>query len=840
MELSKVIHNFTSKHTANLHERHAASIMKMCGHYSAGFKYFELAEVAEVIDLTLASIDAGHDVLVEPLDTLLQLCSKPFTKERMSDENIHVPMLPKFLNSVCPLLRLTSPTPDQEILILSACKLIGTFAAEGVMEIREKEASLEDKAIFGHDSSPLSRMYKNGTRNLLAIASSDVIDGLVACLAENLKKPDELVCAIINAIANSSLYFPNAEKFALLGGLSDLVQVLCRADDFRSYLVRISIEAIWNVLEVGGTNAVETMATEEIVSSLKSQFVEIVQKGYKLEDKCLRNELCILLNYIVNCDKSHPFFLTKDSTEDDLCFLDYLLYYSTCDELKLSNNGAGEIDLKEEQKPMFGTTYEELEFKKLMWTCVLNIIEAEDPEGIELIIQCQFMAALLIYVDPAQSNLAVHRWQQPQLKEIQLHALSVITNILSLVPEHFQAQNGNNILIEFLSIYSDYDRRKSGLAALESASAYASFKVEIAEYGIFDILFDIIQNDKENPLDLREISFSIIANICNECRPNQKEFRRKGGVELLKENLSSNLTEAAGNINVFSLAVLDCLWKAVFQNKRSELLFLDIEGVNVLLDLLETCNSIHRRLILSSVCHLLQNQAACGYFVDWTSAKTMRNASQLLIELYREEEERYGVEYENGILQNVERPLVPLNVTKKSGLMDADSKGFHRLKTALKASEEVDHSSEAYLNKQMLTTIREFDLRATIYCIFNLTKFDCHKLEPEEKQKIEVIQQYPNFKQGEIWRDIKIELSTSNIQATTDDSNWMDTSIEEAAELTIDAIEKQVQIYKRSKKQKEDELDAFYNDIRLKFNISQNQTGVMSKTTSQVGMGIGI
>lgn len=37
------------------------------------------------------------------------------------------------------------------------------------------------------------------------------------------------------------------------------------------------------------------------------------------------------------------------------------------------------------------------------------------------------------------------------------------------------------------------------------------------------------------------------------------------------------------------LSVLDCLNNAVFNNKRSELHFLDIEGVYVLLDLIESC-----------------------------------------------------------------------------------------------------------------------------------------------------------------------------------------------------------------------------------------------------------
>jgi hypothetical protein len=55
------------------------------------------------------------------------------------------------------------------------------------------------------------------------------------------------------------------------------------------------------------------------------------------------------------------------------------------------------------------------------------------------------------------------------------------------------------------------------------------------------------------------------------------------------------------------LSVLDCLNNAVFGNKRSELHFLDIEGVYVLLDLIETSEPALKRLALSSLCTILEN-----------------------------------------------------------------------------------------------------------------------------------------------------------------------------------------------------------------------------------------
>lgn len=42
----------------------------------------------------------------------------------------------------------------------------------------------------------------------------------------------------------------------------------------------------------------------------------------------------------------------------------------------------------------------------------------------------------------------------------------------------------------------------------------------------------------------------------------------------------------------------------------------------------------------------------------------MLNATQLMIRLYAEEDEKYGVKYERGVVVNRERPLVPELVKK--------------------------------------------------------------------------------------------------------------------------------------------------------------------------------
>jgi hypothetical protein len=64
------------------------------------------------------------------------------------------------------------------------------------------------------------------------------------------------------------------------------------------------------LIEVGGQEAIQSLAVHpECVPCLKGPFEKVLAKGYKKDDKCLRNEICVLLNYIVSSPDSHPYFL---------------------------------------------------------------------------------------------------------------------------------------------------------------------------------------------------------------------------------------------------------------------------------------------------------------------------------------------------------------------------------------------------------------------------------------------------------------------------------------------------------------------------------------------------
>ena len=92
-------------------------------------------------------------------------------------------------------------------------------------------------------------------------------------------------------------------------------------------------------------------------------FELVLRQGYKKDDKCLRNEICVLLNYVVSNPASHQFFL-ESFGEDQECILEQMVTYAVYDEVNGATN-----------QPLFLVTEEDLELKKLLWTQIFHVCQ---------------------------------------------------------------------------------------------------------------------------------------------------------------------------------------------------------------------------------------------------------------------------------------------------------------------------------------------------------------------------------------------------------------------------------------------------------------------------------
>ena len=115
-----------------------------------------------------------------------------------------------------------------------------------------------------------------------------------------------------------------------------------------------------------------------MVLALRRPFEKVIKQGYKLDDKCLRNELCILINYVVTCKESHEWFLESEGPMGS--FVEALVWIATHDELNEKVGFVGEAPSSSKtEKPLFTTRDEDVEFKKLLWTSILYL--ARDPNN---------------------------------------------------------------------------------------------------------------------------------------------------------------------------------------------------------------------------------------------------------------------------------------------------------------------------------------------------------------------------------------------------------------------------------------------------------------------------
>lgn len=216
-----------------------------------------------------------------------------------------------------------------------------------------------------------------------------------------------------------------------------------------------------------------------------------------------------------------------------------------------------------------------------------------------------------MYLDPqtCKSSAAIIRWSESQLSELQKHSLSIVTHVIPFTIERLYQLNTADMLCQFFKAYTDNSRRKAAMQAMLALSQYDFLKSDLSQ--VIEPLLEVVADSKkEGMLALRELSLTILSTICRDNRPNQKLLRRSNGIETMINNMQYTEVDHSGNAITFLGSVLDCLSNAVFGNKRSEMHFLDVEGVYVLLDLIETCDYTVKRLACSCLCTVLENAKA--------------------------------------------------------------------------------------------------------------------------------------------------------------------------------------------------------------------------------------
>lgn len=509
-KLDTIIELMESKYTEDLTDRHCDAIQKLIDEMitnNFAFYYKDLLSLSKLISIVFDRVKLGKEELITSINMLILLCNKPFVREKSSDELKCVPNTIFLLNSICEILDHDNSKNDElKLLFIETLKFLNDFVEYGIDEYKNQESDFKLKKLYGIQFSLLNTLQVEGTRNLRLISNSKILESLVYIITRRLYE-DEFMIIVINTILNCAQFKSNAEKLSNLGILKDLVQIISETTDFRSLKIRVCIEAIWNILENGGKTACSMMAFEEIVNSLFATFLNVIKNKNGIEDRNTRNDICILINYVVSSPESHAYFIYKDldSNSNNISFFEILLKYATHDEtisivqeLDLENgdsntqsisklNDGNEIKKKNSLNPklfFLTTSPEDVEFKKIIWTTILYIIKDNHykPEVIDCLQKYKFLSCLLLYLDPEALKLScISRWQQPQLKDIHILCMNILLNIIPLYQNYFEVIKGYTTLIKFLQLYHDKERRLVCLKTINNVINSENIKKELTE-----------------------------------------------------------------------------------------------------------------------------------------------------------------------------------------------------------------------------------------------------------------------------------------------------------------------------------------------------------------------
>lgn len=115
-----------------------------------------------------------------------------------------------------------------------------------------------------------------------------------------------------------------------------------------------------------------------------------------------------------------------------------------------------------------------------------------------------------------------------------------------------------------------------------------------------------------------------------------------------------------GEVSVLILAVLDALRYILVGNTGNELHFAEVEGLDILLDLLEISTFVLRLPVLRLLSDLVSSNAQLVTLINcWRSSKTLRSAAQILCHGWLDEESRLNADrnQDRGIICDLFHPL---------------------------------------------------------------------------------------------------------------------------------------------------------------------------------------
>ena len=618
--------------TAQQYERHAAELDVLLGKFKGGFTpSAALDGVPQLFTFMTNRLSHGGDeaaCLGPALSTLMDHCVLPIVCTTLEDQRNH----DSALTSVIESLSLVLSLPSRALRLAAVSNLRKVFNSirmecnddinPGPSNVFHKKKAYQKsvtKTVLTALLEAWRRSVEADKQELAELRAASVAkapaadedeDDSIAVQQSRLAPPE--IIGLLKALVELSHYAFLAEDLVDLNMAEVVFNTLnaCDPGDRRIYLC---IELLWNVLALV-PKAAEALASEATISSLHRVLLGALQLGYKQKERELRNDVLVVLGQLANHSGNIPYFANVVSD---------LLDLSCGSECNREN-------------PLVCKTYhyttrpEELQMKKLAWTLIEKL--CSNADFAKRILDWGFINVLLQYVNVHCDIPSVVRWSTLQLLDIQATVLELLAALAVVGHRHFSASKGASIVHEYLLECPVLQLRNAGVAVL-ARIATTETRNDLIAAGMIPLAIHMLEDTKSD--DLRVECLNLLADTTDRDPALQAVFLDSNGVRAVMPLLTISHDSYTELGDAVTFAAVDCIWSCVVGRKENELAFLELDGINAIMCVVETCPPWMLGFPLSALADLLLNEQAVMACRRWLSAKSSRSAVQVLLSQWR-------------------------------------------------------------------------------------------------------------------------------------------------------------------------------------------------------------
>uniref|UniRef100_A0A674CWU4 Cilia and flagella associated protein 69 n=1 Tax=Salmo trutta TaxID=8032 RepID=A0A674CWU4_SALTR len=737
--------NYRSQLHATLKERQIFALKKVVKRRQKGFLLKELADVFKILYIC-AEKSKDHPEYTSVLCDLLKICRLPFLKEKTSDEVTYAQTVKESLSQMGFLMRV----PNADVRNQICHSIISVYSS---VTSKHSVDGLHPTSL----GYRVQLLEKSGLAETLVLSMA---------LLENQPAVKLHVLQTLQMLSSSSDV--NCSLILKAQGAQQICFHMNEPDPSGQVLFRSS-EILWNLLERGCKEEVTAqLSNMDCIMALKEAFLHQLLNGFRHYDLQLRNDLLVITTLIAENPKS-PLI--------ESLFAKQLVLFVTFPELKSHNPLVRNLKLSYNN--------EDFEMKRLLLNLV--VVMSKDLSALQLFKEGHVVLALLHLVKPTaappEGQSGPRNWNTVQQEELQLQALATLATVAPLMLDDYMTCQGNTCLLLLLEWCTERDayfgqghsfHGTGGRGSKKAQMRYcvrllrsmASLGNEAINQDLFDQgaisqLLVIIMQMEESPEEEDVITLEIKADIqlilsalC-ENNPHRKELFGSEGVEMTVHFLKMSTEKFYSGLghNKLILSTVDCVWSCIVGCYTTEDVFLEKEGIFLLLDLLHSSPRNMQNVVLGTLLELCDNPKTMSHILAWRGQKSLTTPG-LLLQLWRQEEAELGVSRDlYGRISDPKKPILCYYQEEKDS----------------QVSPPANRPSAAVMD------VSE-NLRSKIYSVFCKLGFEALPgLSTEDYITLSIVTRYLDFKVGEVWDEISKELSLEGVRPVTPDEEALDT-----------------------------------------------------------------